>query len=96
MENKEKWEWAKKGGGILIRGTMVLIVGLMILGIVLGKSGLLSHTEVLGFWTGVERGEIWQARERFKGFYSWFGFMITGTAAVILGWMWGKSKRRLS
>jgi len=96
MENREKWEWAKKGGGVLIRGSMVLIVGLMVSGIVLGKSGLLSHTEVLGFWTGVERGELWQARERFKGFYSWFGFVITGTAAVILGWMWGKSKRKFS
>jgi hypothetical protein len=45
--------------------------------ILMGRSKLLSENNVLGIWTGVERGAIWQERDRFDGVYSFFGYGIT-------------------
>ena len=42
---------------------------------------------MLGFWTGLERGDIWLAREQFGGAYRAAGFMITGMTAFGLGLM---------
>ena len=47
------------------------------LGILIGRSRLFSENSVLGIWTGVERGAIWQERDRFDGMYSVFGYGIT-------------------
>jgi len=96
LENGGRWEWSRWRGGNLVRGLMLLVIGLMIAGIVMGRNGLLSQTQVLGFWSRVERGEIWKARERFSGFYNVLGYLITITAGGILGYMIKQSGKKLS
>lgn len=57
-------------------GFAIIFVSLS-LGIILGRQQLINENNVLGIWTGVERGAIWQERDRFDGIYSIFGYGIS-------------------
>jgi len=68
----------KKMGKTLIDAACALTICLLILGIILGrKNAVFAQDNVLGMWTDIERGEIWLARDDFKGVHSVFGLMIT-------------------
>ena len=48
---------------------------------------------VLGIWDDVEKGRIWEAKDRFQGPYSFLGFSITGVSVFGLSFMAIKEKR---
>lgn len=62
------------------------VVGLftiLVSGIIFGRERLLSEKEkVLGIWSGVAKGEIWVAKDRFGGFSRALGYAITGGSVV--------------
>ncbi len=67
---------------IIQLGLLVLLIG-MSLSIIVGREAVMAYDQgVLGLWTGVERGDIWQAREKFGGIYHWWGYGIS------LGTVW--------
>lgn len=74
---------------------LLAIVSISVLGVVVGRSSLVrSQSDVLGIWTGVERGEIWLARDQVGGLSSVLGYMITGGTVLSLPYLWVKSKRK--
>ena len=86
ITKKSGWRWIKMSSKRLVSlGLIVLILGL-IGGVVIGRDQVLSYESgVLGFWTGMERGELWLARERFGGGYRAMGYGISGATVLILG-----------
>jgi hypothetical protein len=82
-KNKERWAWARWANGRAVNSLLLLtLVGLMV-GIIEGREHLQVYEgQVLGYWTGVERGEIWQARERFGGTNVGMGYGITGLTGL--------------
>jgi len=67
---------------LFVNAALIILVGVMTVGIVTGRSKILAFDQgVLGLWTGVDRGELWQAREQFGGGYSIAGYAITALTA---------------
>ena len=63
----------------LSQGIILLVFLAGILVIIKGRQGLMvGEEEVLGAWTGIERGEIWMAKEKFGGIWALLGYSITG------------------
>jgi hypothetical protein len=73
---------------------VLLIVAVSVLAIILGR-GNLAHTQVdvLGLWTGLERGEIWLARDGVGEVSEIVGFMITGGTVLSLPYLWLRAKK---
>jgi len=71
----------------LLSGSFLAVIMLSIMaGLILGRGRLTSESnQVLGFWTGVEKGEIWEAKEKFGGAHSFWGYAITGISVAGLG-----------
>lgn len=55
----------------------VAVFALLGLGIVIGRTRIFAGENVLGIWTGVERGAIWQERDKFDGISTFFGYTIS-------------------
>jgi len=63
--------------------TVVLLFIILISGIIVGRSRLIKEEErVLGIWSGVSKGEIWVAKDRFGGFSRTLGYAITGGSII--------------
>lgn len=71
---------------VFANGILVLVVLALVGSIIGGRSRLTKNqNSVLGLWTEVERGDIWKAKDRFRGFSTYLGYAITGGSAVGLG-----------
>lgn len=62
---------------IFRKASFLAIFLLLGVGVVMGRQQLFEDKNVLGIWTGVERGIIWQERDKFDGIYSLFGYGIS-------------------
>jgi hypothetical protein len=66
-------------------GFLLLVTFLLVSGIITGQSRLTGlDRDVLGLWTGVERGEIWLAREKVATFSVISGYTTTGVTVLAL------------
>jgi len=63
------------------------------LGIIAGRLEIESISSVLGIWSDVNRGEIWEARDSFNGLSSLTGFAVTFVTASVLTYLATKSKQ---
>ena len=72
-------------------GIVVLLIGMSLV-IILGNSNVSYSSQVLGIWTGVEKGTIWQERDRFGGVSSIIGFIISFVAITSLSYINIKTK----
>jgi hypothetical protein len=64
--------------GIVPNLILFLFVTVIVGMIVFGQNRLLIENEnVLGIWEGVEKGDIWRAKENFKGVSSLSGYVIS-------------------
>lgn len=71
---------------ILANGALTFVVVSLIVGIMMGRAQLdVGGGNVLGAWEGVNRGEIWQAKDRFRGVSSVLGVAITTGSVFGLG-----------
>jgi hypothetical protein len=78
----------------LANGALLLISLGLVLKTVLGRDSLIAENgNVLGFWTGVERGKIWIERDKFSGAPAFFGYVISGVSAFGLSFLGFKSRR---
>lgn len=76
------------------KATMVLIILLIISATFFGRERVIFDSgQVLGVWEGVEKGEIWLAKENFKGGSEALGYVITFTSLFGLGIVAAKAKR---
>lgn len=83
-------KWNKK---VLANSMLTGILLLLIAGIVVGRYRLLGDgSQVLGIWEGVEKGEIWLAKDRFSGAFSALGYTISGTTLFLLSFLGIKSR----
>lgn len=73
----------KISGSIAANGFLLLTVLLLISGIISGQKKLWSTSEdVLGLWSGIERGEIWLARENVTFVSAISGYITTGITVL--------------
>ncbi|OGM27027.1 hypothetical protein A3D00_01990 [Candidatus Woesebacteria bacterium RIFCSPHIGHO2_02_FULL_38_9] len=57
---------------------IVLSILFSFVAIIFGRDNLIkTQTNVLGMWTGVEKGEIWIAKDKFRGASQVLGYVIT-------------------
>ncbi|MFV1917620.1 MAG: hypothetical protein ACC618_04045 [Patescibacteria group bacterium] len=76
--------------------SLIIIFLLLVTSMVIGKNRLLAEGgQVLGIWEGVERGKIWEAKDRFKGVSSVAGYAITAGSVVGLSVMSSKMRKRI-
>lgn len=80
-----------KKGFLVNTGLAVLFVVLTSLTI-FGKGRLVGNKQVLGIWEGVDKGDIWEAKEAFGGVSSLVGYSISATTVLGLGILATKSK----
>jgi hypothetical protein len=73
-------------------GIIVLFAGLTTL-IILGNGSVAYDSNVLGIWTGVEKGTIWQERDKFGGISSLLGHTITIMGIAVLLFIVAKSQK---
>ena len=75
--------------------SLVIIGAFLIsgLGIIAGRLEMDSVSSVLGIWSDVNRGEMWEARDSFNGLSSLTGFAITFITASVLTYLATKSKQ---
>jgi len=86
ITKKSGWHWARMSFRQLITAGLMVLILILVGGTVVGREQMLAYEPgVLGFWTGMERGGIWLARERFGGGYSVMGYGISGVTVVVLG-----------
>ena len=55
---------------------------------------IVKNLRVLGLWEGVDKGDIWEAKERFRGIGSLLGYSITAISISRLGVLGFKTKVR--
>lgn len=77
----------------IILSVMFIGIGL---GILLGKNRLMPIEGVLGIWTEVEKGTIWQEKERFNGISSIFGYLISIASLFFLTFLYTKNSKEVS
>jgi len=71
---------------LFANGFLAVVVLILVGSIIGGRSRLAeNHDNILGLWTGVERGKIWKARDSFRGFSTYLGYAITGGSVIGLG-----------
>lgn len=76
-----------------LRFAIVLIyVGLSIT-IILSSGNAAFNGNVLGIWTGVEKGTVWQEREKFGGISSIFGYLVTLLGVSSLTYLYIQEKK---
>ena len=74
----------------------LILIGVFVLsglGIVVGRADVESYSSVLGIFSDVTKGEIWEAREDFNGFSSLVGYVITFVTAGALTYLATRSKQ---
>ncbi len=74
----------------------LILIGVFVLsglGIVVGRADVESYSSVLGIFSDVTKGEIWEAREDFNGFSSLVGYVITFVTASALTYLATRSKQ---
>lgn len=60
-----------------VRLVIILVYVGLSTAILLGNKNVVYNNQVLGLWTGVEKGTIWQEREKFGGMSAVSGYLIT-------------------
>lgn len=65
------------------------------LGIIFGQNNLAPKEEVLGIWTGVEKGTIWMEKERFNGISSIIGYLISTASLFFLTFLYTKETKKV-
>lgn len=86
---------AKLKKQVVANTIIVVIVLLLVVGVIIGKNRLSEEdVRVLGIWDGVEKGEIWQAKDRFGGVSLYSGYAITGLSILGLGTLGIRNKIR--
>ncbi len=79
---------------IFINGILIMIFLLSLYGILFGRESIhVYNDQVLGIWTGIDRGEIWEKRDTFGVFSTVFGYLITSSSVVSLGFLGSKMKK---
>ncbi|QQS39293.1 hypothetical protein IPM62_01640 [Candidatus Woesebacteria bacterium] len=80
---------AKPGinGKTLIRSATVLVLVMLIVGVILGKENVSQPRKVLGYWSQVEKSEIWMARDEVRGSFVILGYIITFSSVSALGFV---------
>lgn len=77
---------ARYNKALLSSSFLLIVMVFLVAGLILGRHRLsVGSNQVLGFWTGVEKGEIWEEKEKFGGVHSLWGYMITGISIAGLG-----------
>lgn len=72
----------------LANGMLLLSLVILVAGVVFGKNQMITETSnVLGMWEGVQKGDIWLARDRFGGLHAFAGHTITGVSVLGLLFM---------
>lgn len=75
----------KVNKSIAANGFLLAVTFLLVLQIVGGQGRIaVLNGDVLGLWTGIERGEIWQARDRVTTASVISGYLATGVTVVAL------------
>lgn len=86
LGDAKKIFWLKLGGinkKHLADGILLALFIVFVSAIFLGKNRLgKKQDRVLGLWSGVARGEIWIAKDRFGGFSRVLGYAITSGSLV--------------
>lgn len=70
----------------------LIYVGLSV-AIILGSQRIAYNQNVLGAWTGVEKGTIWQEREKFGGISSLVGYVMTLAGVSVLFYISAKANK---
>jgi len=76
---------------LILLGTFALVG----IGIIVGRPQIESYTSVLGIFSEVNRGEIWEARDKFSGLSSLVGYVITFVTACTLTLLAVRSKQQI-
>lgn len=95
---QKKFKLFKWKNQILANIALLLIFLLLVLGIILGRGRIgVGVEDILGTWTKISKGEIWMAKDRFRGFHSYLGYSITGITVSLLALLGTRSisKKRL-
>jgi hypothetical protein len=87
---------ARINRSLLANGILICAFVLVCGGIVLGRGQIIYKENVLGVWTGVEKGSIWEAKDRFGGASSILGYTITSFAVLGLGALSLAAKERVN
>ena len=66
------------------------------LGIILGSSNLAPKEDVLGIWTGIEKGTLWREKERFNGISSAIGYLVSTASLFFLTFLYTKNSKQVS
>jgi hypothetical protein len=78
---------------LVFNSITVLLLLFLMSAIFLGRKNLVSASNVLGAWEGIDKGEIWEAKDRFRGASSLLGHAITGATIISLAFVGVISKK---
>ena len=92
----ERISLAKTTRSVFSNTFLVLVFFLLGFSIVSERSKFeIEKKDVLGVWDEVEKGEIWESREKFSGGHSVWGYSVTGLTIIGLGVLVRNSKKRM-
>lgn len=78
---------------LVVNSFLTLLFLILSLGSVLSKDKVVARDlKVLGIWEGIDKGQIWQAKDRFSGTYSFLGHAITGVSLLALGFLGAQAR----
>lgn len=80
---------------LLAKGILTTVFISLVTGIILGKDNLIPNQDVLGLWTGVEKGVIWQEKEKFNGLSSIIGVGITFFSIFFLSFIYREENKKM-
>jgi len=81
--------------GYLVNTGLLVVFLLLISLAILGKYSLARGSKVLGIWEGVDKGDIWEAKDKFGGAPSVLGYTISGVTIFGLGFLASRTKKAL-
>jgi len=90
------WRWKKIRRDVWANGLLLGLIAGLVWGVWHGRDHVLAYERgVLGWWTGVSRGEIWRARDEFGGWHRLLGYLISLITLGLSGWLWKKTKAKV-